>query len=1726
MEVRKMAIHPYGEEEELEFQSANAMRAELERLDYERRMSDYRRDLERQAQKRAAETSFSDVSNSIKDNTKDFKKHMEREFRSAMNENEITREGYKEYEQFKAISSIALGAAMIVAACAADAVYNKHMMDAQQDARDSFMQDVKTRTAEEFANQQMTLREYGERIEDTRRDLEARQHSYMVEYNDTHAAAQMAIGSANQTYEREMSRIDAETRKIDDVYSQAKSKFDAETAEYRKRYDEATFNRLAAPQLAELDAAKTQRDASLSMLRDQETAARTARDAVVNHQNEVIQAAQAKRDEAIQHAQERQSNDQSRFAKMQEAQLSRNAAITDSQAREIGGGLFHTTSHIINKYGTKDELELVRRVADDAKAEAKAKNHGSAYNSTVTQAEKEAAEAIKMRCNAMAVIPLVTQHGTKSDVELIKKVAEDQKAEIAALKKGSAYVPQTTDAERLAAMQLTQQYAAANAAALKTASVFGSKKVVVGAEGAAVDFVSSIQGENKRLAKELAARFSKPEDKALLDRVSADMRLANEAKKHGNKDYVPTTTKAERDRAQQIINSFAGDLKSAKGIDKTVANLNKSVADLQIDKFKLQDMLSSKKDQIGLLDGQILQMQKKIDQIAADKQALRIGKNADGSVLTAAQIKAIQDRLGKNGDFGALQKGLSELLTKRNAAKNDLAKLNGQLRDANSLIAGIDKHAKFLAKHKKVIPDVVKSTGLIQNIKSRGLIGGIKATTGDHSNRGHSKGARRMQMAGIGMIMGSVSTLHRQFTGDLHSGDQIYQTMHKQARDLGKLARGYDRVLSLTRTVGLITLIKPGQMLVKVGKLSIGKVIGKETRLAHALSAFGNSKFMKGVHGLGGFGKFVGGAVLKAPSRILSAPMALMNAPQTLAKGAMNAAFTVGRKTTGVVVGGAAYLTSKTAKGLAKVGGKALKFGYNHTIGKLPFGQKLAEKIKLRAARAKSRKEQRERKKAAKRAKKRTKKGIIGWLLGLIGGLISTIMSALLWVIGAALHLIIILIVILGIIALIYSIIEAIASWLQSTTTMHQVLVKNDPQFIINQIVNYRNAELDILELFNKANDKKVVIEVNAAPIYEALYNDSGGKRFLSWFGIDTTAPIKGTNEKGYTAINVIKNKYNRVLDSYAVTNDGKTHNYRFDTFDASDLRFEVKKYGTTALKYVDSNNVKSDYELSNAKDALALVDALYMMKTDTMQKNEVLAYLGIGDYQLTNNDGAVNNLFWETHQIIYETGTSANDVWYHVTNTTGSNNTYGLSNTYKWAIDKNSNQWTAAYLESHNVKTCDNYATITFQNETQNAYTTYAHTNLWDYTHSAYGEYKSKGAMKPTTITGYASPSKLYYCSFMCNHLNSTNPLSLFSTDSTGRKYYNIGGTNVYYKASVKVGSTSLINNYRKGGADSNRLNFFKYYGDKYHVVNGKGYYMGLINLDNYTTIQKAVTGGYQYNYDLYNKCVSLPMFYLVYDSAARDYVFHKITNASGHTSAAYSRRTYDSIDFYTDMSYWTKYACSHSTYHDAETETITVKVCKGHIDLVAKMKVTGLLDDKEGDAFFKAAQKVPGLPADVLEFGSITWKPELNVFGAGGVVWFAYHPNEDWADDDLRSLAMTKAKTESTYNIPEGKSASELAVKIQHYKSSPYRDLSNQWTPFDSIAGSPTDKKMLLGMCIDDKLLYVESYISGQQKELICYEMLKDSSGNKYLVEKGVLEIKVTSKGDVSLSFKAKTD
>lgn len=288
------------------------------------------------------------------------------------------------------------------------------------------------------------------------------------------------------------------------------------------------------------------------------------------------------------------------------------------------------------------------------------------------------------------------------------------------------------------------------------------------------------------------------------------------------------------------------------------------------------------------------------------------------------------------------------------------------------------------------------------------------------------------------------------------------------------------------------------------------------------------------------------------------------------------------------------------------------------------------------------------------------------------------------------------------------------------------IKLTNDPSFIMNMGSNYRNVEISIAEFFSEesgwtSNDAyKHKVECNDDPLYYAVFNNS-----FDWFGLaddgkdinecsgECDHPAGGNYHVNQDAFDAYKDHYAHLAN---LQNQGLVKNLQegkkfwetlatwvremysalknffaeflnpgeYGTFgdvwekefsaavknvDEQRFRSLVTTYDKVSATYftgVPDNAIKSpnNVEVSNAKDAMAMMDAIYTMDPD-MTKTKVLRYLGVGEYTISGHEvpkkalkvsqdasGAEwdmkDNLFWDTHAIRYASGTSCEGIVFH----------------------------------------------------------------------------------------------------------------------------------------------------------------------------------------------------------------------------------------------------------------------------------------------------------------------------------------------------------------------------------------------------------------------------------------------------------------------------------------------
>ena len=1064
------------------------------------------------------------------------------------------------------------------------------------------------------------------------------------------------------------------TQRLEDTRQQLEADKSAHYVEYREARDEARRVIENAKQEYEKERnllAKEEKRSDSVYRKEVDAANDSLRNAnSVRETN--IQSSLSSRDAAIQSAQSQYNNDVQRIKSEYPSGADRDRELRKAVER-------------------RTELESRARETHDANV----RKYDSDYNKQADAVQVRIDVASQRHANEIKSISdrVAAAETKRSDV--VNHQNDVISASLSKYKESTsaARTEHTNAQNKLAAFQ-NSSLSAMGDANVKNQALADSSKYNANADGVSLGrgakaFVNAVSEKHNQIGHDLAIKFGSKDEIDLIKKVDADLIAQRNAKSNGSA-YVPTTTNEERRLAKQTIQSYAGDIRTEKGVKSTIERHTSSLRALTAESNSISQAIEKKSADIKALDIKIAKEQGLIKQISEDKLALQTNKGANGVKLTAEQRQKIEARLHTNGNAADRAKKISDLIAKKNAASKDLSGLQNKLTENNDLIAGVKYHIQLLRKDGKAI----------SNTMSHG--GGVMASA--------------LQVRGTRMIFKSIDSINKTHADKMNRGNTIRNETVNMIKSMDKVSKNYTRALKIAN-FAIKGLTLPAGLMVRSGTTTL-RVIGNNTRLGQSLNAkwqdfaTKHTRLINGMQKVGQFNKGakrVAGKVIMAPAKILSAPQKLMNLPQTLKRKAAKGAFRLARKTAGVVGSG----VNRMAKGTARVVGSGLRFGINHTVGRTKWYQKASSRMQLFRERMGSFVGNIKDKFNIKGAIKRKLASFAYKIFGALISLITTIASALGYLFGLLFLFVLIMLVFFIIIALLLSVLAAIANWWRNTKASEKALIKNNPHYIVSQAVNYRNAELDILELVYQYNQNNIEIEVNEAPIYYELYdNESSFVKLIGrWFGwIPDREELENKNEGAKAFCERLNNRFEfhsmPRSGQWTSSNVKNYNNFKLRYYPTSELartntgEFETEVRGGQIQYVLKQGAQASTYEISNAKDALSMVDALYSGKEKNMQRLEVLAYLGVGNAQLATPAGngadavIANNLFWATHKFIYKSGNEKEDIWFHVTSETPTESNDGKRQTYK--INSNYKYFGAGKKRTDDGKMCENYETVT----------------------------------------------------------------------------------------------------------------------------------------------------------------------------------------------------------------------------------------------------------------------------------------------------------------------------------------------------------------------------------------------------------------------------------------------
>ena len=999
------------------------------------------------------------------------------------------------------------------------------------------------------------------------------------------------------------------------------------------------------------------------------------------------------------------------------------------------------------------------------------------------------------------------------------------------------------------------------------------------------------------LGLDIAARNGTADEKAIIARIQNG-----------------TASQRDKEKQRDIVQKYAGNIGSARGVDDSIQKLNRTANKLSAEIKTNNKLIKEKTNVVNDLDKKINATKLAINQYRNDRDALKSGKNSKGIALTAEEKKAIKARMDKFGNIDDAKKTLSSLTKNRNRENNILQKAKKSNQDASRMKGNVERQIKNLKRGGKQIADTItkKKVSVAEATKAALNPAFAISLMQKNLNTGGSKKANRMADKGAKKIINSVNRIQDKAARKMHEGNVLHSELLSTSKTMRKIAKPIDTAAFVAKKSVAMIGVAAATVLKHNGRI-IAR-IGGNTRLGQKLAGLLNSRagrFMKGAATAVGVGSLsVIGGVLGAPGTLLRAPSMILNAPKKLGNFVLKGAARTTRRAVGFVGGGALRLTRKTGAVVGRSVAAVGKSAFKHTIGRTKWWQRSGSKFTAGISRVGFRIVRFGKKLLdynPVRLVQRAAGAIIGAIFGLISTIVSAIISLLSWLIGFILLIAILIAIITIIFGLLYSILDTVRNWLKSTTSEYRSLVKNQPNYIMNQAVNYRNAELDIFELFRAAQSNPSLIKVNDSPIYYALnannFIDANKQR---------TNKLTKNNTSTY-------NKLENLLKDAGATFNKTTLKNKFDSRITSYSNVALKYYTADQLKTVSSGEyaidnssrfeqyilkpgaTASEFEISNARDALAMVDSLYMGKTDTMQKIEVLAYLGVGDYQVGVNNGnsktysadnkAADSLFWLSHNFIYNSGNENNDIYFHRT-VKGTDTTFvrgdDLIRVHNYVVDNRDTSNSLIGSCDNHVglpTTADNYVSgyEVYTKEYNKTEYTHAHETLGEYDNyddrgwSGYGEYKVTDATLPNKMVQSLTPTQLYYYQMFESRgvkdggLSTDGDFEYRVVPGTGKK--------VWTAAINKIDSEKLTKLHKN--SNCNKLNFYRKDTNTYYVSDIKGNYMGTYKVGSDSKFYNAITeikttsGKKQVNKINGSTTISLQYFFVKWDSEKDCYVF-----------------------------------------------------------------------------------------------------------------------------------------------------------------------------------------------------------------------------------------------------------
>ncbi|MBQ8626415.1 MAG: hypothetical protein IJ419_09685 [Agathobacter sp.] len=1726
-----MAVHSYDKDTQREYESAAAFRAQLDaeaarhaqemyRREAERNEANYNREeqlrIEREEQRRQTQRKReADANETIAANLK-------RAGKTWVKGDAWGREAYNTFIEFSALRNAGMVMGSLLSNTAAEALYASSLEEARKadvtrNTNDTSVVEAARRETER------TLQDYITSVEDSIAAHAGAKATYHVEYEETRREAERVQATATRAYETIKTNADAAIRTADDTYTKSLSSIARDTEMAIKARDTTI--------------------ATAAWERDQEIRQITSAHANGAEVTRLIDTAQTTRmtAEADAHKAYEATVETIRNGGHDAATVERmmeSAAQTRDLAIETASKQYNTeVREIATTHLDAESASAVHRAI--ATSEATVVRATTEYENRSAQIELERKHAVETHRTEIAV-----QTNRIADAERKRDTVISHQNDIirtSQIKRDDAIAVASQTATN--AQNKRDSYEQSRDGILTAASSLQRALNPVEGRQTSVtleNYARGIERVQIHIGAEIAMRMGTDEEKHTVAKImekgadatpqemaklrSISMQYAGDitaggmvgaytlnaatAAKLGTDserkfitsvlDKGEAATAEEKRQVEAIVKKYEPEMAydfGTTGCRDAVASIENFRHFLEKENATIAAELQTKTSKLQDVESRIAVAQVSIQKLESIQAQLTSGKGADGNPLTEGQIKELKQQLGKASKEAAAAAGeVTRLTQQKNAIRASINQMTAlQSRNAE-LIKGIGAQTERLKTSGKA---AALQLIVCKNKDARAM----KQAAFKEAKWGQGKGKAAIALLknkdqdvknGIDRsnkkFNSSIDKLQREHLRTINKGDVFWEEMNRTTVQAMMNKRKFEKAVAIAAYARNIT----SPMAQGFGKGV--KLVGKHTGFTNLTE--------KALHS----NKTVGGWVDKSRAKQLAKQQKKIDEAKKLKEENEK------RKAAGLKP-----LLSKEEKRIKTIGNvinlpmtirnkpkefirtQATKLGKKATnkiggaIGKTRLG-KWANKTFSPALQAMKKFQQKLQKFNPMNFLNKVKEKIIGWIMSILSSVFSWVGTLAGYVLAAAGILLLIVIVVLLVVMLIMAALAAILNFFQKMGSSHQALVKHEPEFMLEQAVNYRNSELEILELF-QASDPDVLQYWNLVPSNDPFYvamTYNGGDTVLqsgaaasmggpyawlepynadlmSWY-VNTRMPniITPTSttfwQKNGSGQYSIKATYTQNT-YWNQTFNFSNANVSTDTLKGIYALIPTRSYDNISIHYYTSEALKSGnkygnyqlvdnysayeskFEISNAKDALSVTDAVYTNKQDTMQRFEVLAYLGVGEYQLAEatNGQPLVNLFWATHKPIYLSGNSASDVWYHATDpATGSVQIHK-----KW-------DGTTAPLD------CDNEHQILIEQTYTSQQMGQPHSgpNIdckgWGLkrTYSSYSTYT------------YHSKSLFYHNQFM----TMGGELSGYVLNDA-KEYPSSALRNAYKRAGSGYSYTIYLKLYDTG-----------YWSDTYEVFNyDQSKHLGYINVSN-----NDIRGN-QY-------------FKLTWNSAKDDYTYRTVKTVPSGTA----NKTVYNYKLTPDYSNGT-YKCTCDAVVKSSTNT-TAKtyICSGHIDLKMAMIVSSIGGDKTAattakqESFLDDAARVTPVPPGQSKGNFLfTWDTDTGIFGFGDVDVEPFDPSVDLAEgSQIRDLASAKAGLEDEkYEIKNDDDPSDDTKTQFHTDGS-----ACTYYSFKRLRKSP-ENTLLFGMCFDGTVFYVDSYYSGEQKNMRYYYQQSNSNLNSAL-------------------------